>query len=269
MTDAKKRTIEEPPQQRRNREREAMLARQAAAPWGVLYQANYGRMSGGTNTYGFVAGPRDGDRFGPGSVSGTVARDDSGNWTATGRYTSATAGTRARAVEALTGREVGSVLDLAPAKRNAVDRPKQDPHAYEPQDALQDLVDHLAYGGGESNDELRRHVSGVVKENDIKPLEQGVEGDDLATLRRLFVKARAELSATLPVPPVGSILENGSTVISARARRGETYVVLAICSDSASPYATWMMNQSDGGTYWGHYFGPESLKDAIEDYETR
>lgn len=88
----------------------------ASLPWGVRFSARYGEYSGGKTVYDFLAGPRDGDFFGPGSWRGKAFYDDEhGEWVALGAPTGSFLSTeearrksRMGAVEALTGRKRGT-----------------------------------------------------------------------------------------------------------------------------------------------------------------
>jgi len=76
-------------------------------PWGIRFSARYDYYRGGKNAYEFLAGPRSGDYFGPGAVTGW-AEYTGRVWVAMTKGREFEARTRRAAVEGLTGRAVGS-----------------------------------------------------------------------------------------------------------------------------------------------------------------
>lgn len=71
----------------------------------------------------------------------------------------------------------------------------------------------------------------------------------------------------VPLPPVGSILHNGSTVLAAaRAANGDGFVLALIAKGQRVEFATWAV-EGEGNTFWGHYF--DTLDNALADLHTR
>lgn len=46
-------------------------------------------------------------------------------------------------------------------------------------------------------------------------------------------------------------------------------VLVHMPDNEVTPFATWQRNLQDGGTYWGHYFGPDEGDEAVKDFMTR
>lgn len=64
----------------------------------------------------------------------------------------------------------------------------------------------------------------------------------------------------------GAKLKNGATVIAYREKEKGDRVVLAMHEDA--PYVTWRMD-TEGNTFWGHYFTQDGLAHAVADFNER
>lgn len=70
------------------------------------------------------------------------------------------------------------------------------------------------------------------------------------------------------VAKVGATLKNGTTLIAiTETAQGESVVLAGVEGRSAHKYATWVMNDETGSTFWGHYHN--SIVDAVADYVQR
>ena len=69
---------------------------------------------------------------------------------------------------------------------------------------------------------------------------------------------------------IGMTLLNGATLIAAKDRHADEFVVLAMSPGSYEPYVTWVAGIDDDGdviTFWGHYF--QDIAEAVRDFEGR
>jgi hypothetical protein len=46
-------------------------------------------------------------------------------------------------------------------------------------------------------------------------------------------------------------------------------VLVYLPANKTTPFVTWQRNTDDGGTYWGHYFGPDEADEAVADFFKR
>lgn len=114
--------------------------------------------------------------------------------------------------------------------------------------------------------ECARIYAALIERGDAKGRQTAFEGlEQMASICQYVTD----------LTKAGTRLKNGAFVLQRRPLPdglGKVSAEIVLCfvpGNEATPFVTWQRNLDDESTYWGHYFGPADLGEAVTDFAKR